>query len=91
MAVSNPLNSDSRNVLNIYDSAFDDSIDYQIVLVNRATCFTITVDVEDVTFCKDNASFYFVLPCTPTGDYKVQIINPLDSSVIYDGISAIIY
>ena len=91
MAVSNPLNSDSRNVLNIYDLLFDDSITYQIVLENRATCFTITVDVEDVTFCKDNASFYFVLPCIPTGDYKVQIINSLDSSVIYDDISAIIY
>jgi hypothetical protein len=91
MAVSNPLYSDKRNVLNIYDSAFDDLINYQTVLVNRATCFTIKVDVEDVIFCNDNASLYFVLPCIPTGSYKVQIINSLDSSVIYDNISAITY
>ena len=91
MAVSNPLLSDKQNVLNIYDSAFDELITYQIVLKNRATCFTITVDVEDVSFCDNNAKFTFILPCIPTGSHKVQIINSLDSSVIYDDISAIVY
>jgi len=91
MAVSNPLKSDTRNVLNIHDSAFDELITYQIVLKNRATCFTIKVDVEDVSFCDNNAKFTFLLPCIPTGNYKVQIINQADSSVIYDDISAIVY
>lgn len=75
MAVAYPI-KEGKNVLSIYDKDFHDSLNYEILIKDKSSCFSsVVVDIEGVFLCDGYAKLMFNLPCLPKWQYEITILN----------------
>lgn len=74
--------TNGKNAVSIYDEGFNESLIYQVRLIDQEFCSPTTiVNVDSVFFCNDTAELNFILPCLPIGNYKLEVLS--SSTVIY--------